>query len=399
MAEANQYNLAQAGNLSPEDFAQQQQLNRQQQMAQMLMQQSAQPQGQMISGRYVAPSWAQNLNSLANVAASQYIGNKADTEAAKLAQQIRQNKSAANQEVLDKYLGTPDKVTEMAGPFGQDVNKTGLDVPMPVAVQPGQKPDLAGALRAIESPTNYYGAGKDLKAAIIKEMRPEPTTNMQEFQEAMKNPQFAAYVERQKLLGRNVTTLAMPPSESEYAKTFGAGVAKQDLTLKDIAENANKNIENVHAQRALLDTGKVITGFGANQRLALAQFGKAAGLTGKDDKDLASNTQSFLAGRAGSTLDAIQGSNLGSAQGFSNTDREFLQDAKLGKITYDEKSLRRQLDLEEKVARAGAEKWNTRLKEMPKSASAPINANPIQLPKEYQMPGVDNSNPLLNPNR
>jgi len=85
----------QAGTMSPEDYAQQQQLNRQQQMAQMLLQQSAQPQGQMISGRYVAPSWAQSLVPLANIAASKYIGEKADTEAAKLAQQIRQNKSAS----------------------------------------------------------------------------------------------------------------------------------------------------------------------------------------------------------------------------------------------------------------------------------------------------------------
>jgi hypothetical protein len=187
----------------------------------------------------------------------------------------------------------------------------------------------------------------------------------------------------------------MPPAESEYAKTIGAGVGKQDLTLRDIAENSTKTIENIHNQRKLLDTGKVITGFGADQRLGLAQFGKAVGLTGKGDEDLASNTQNFLAGRAGSTLDAIQSSNLGSAQGFSNTDREFLQAAKLGGIKYDEKSLRRQLDLEERVARAATSKWNERVKSMPKSASSPINLSPIELPGNYQNPGVDKSNPLL----
>jgi hypothetical protein len=96
------YNLAQAGNLSPEDFAQQQQLNRQQQMAQMLMQQSQQPQGQMISGRYVAPSWTQQLAPLANIAASKYIGEKADTEASKLAQKIRESKQSVQQSIMDK---------------------------------------------------------------------------------------------------------------------------------------------------------------------------------------------------------------------------------------------------------------------------------------------------------
>lgn len=90
MAADNTYNLAQAGTLNPEQFAQQQQLNRQQQMAQMLMQQSGPPQGQMISGRYVAPSWAQQLVPLANIMASKYIGEKADTEATKLARAIRE---------------------------------------------------------------------------------------------------------------------------------------------------------------------------------------------------------------------------------------------------------------------------------------------------------------------
>jgi len=119
----------QAGTMSPEDYAQQQQLNRQQQMAQMLLQQTAQPQGQMISGRYVAPSWAQSLVPLANIAASKYIGSQADTEQTKLAQRLR------NQEIADigKYnqilKGTeavaaqPEKTTELAGPYTGDIPK------------------------------------------------------------------------------------------------------------------------------------------------------------------------------------------------------------------------------------------------------------------------------------
>ena len=48
---ANGYNLGQAGTMTPELFAEQQDLNRQQRMAQMLMQQGQQaPQGQMIMG-------------------------------------------------------------------------------------------------------------------------------------------------------------------------------------------------------------------------------------------------------------------------------------------------------------------------------------------------------------
>ena len=80
----------QIGDMSPEDFAQQQTLNRQQQMAAMLMQQGMQqPQGQMVSGRFVPTSFFQNIAPLANIFASKYIGEKADTEQAKLAKRLR----------------------------------------------------------------------------------------------------------------------------------------------------------------------------------------------------------------------------------------------------------------------------------------------------------------------
>jgi len=87
--ELDQLNLNQAGTLSPEMFAQQQQLNRQQQMAAMLMQQNQQPQGQMISGRYVAPSWAQQLQPVANMLSGVYLAKKGDEKAAELAQALR----------------------------------------------------------------------------------------------------------------------------------------------------------------------------------------------------------------------------------------------------------------------------------------------------------------------
>jgi hypothetical protein len=164
--------------MSPEEYAQQQALTRQQQMATMLMQQGLQnqPQGQMVSGRYVPTSFFQNLVPLANIAASKYIGEKADTEQAKLAAAIRQNRAKAEESILSKVTGTPAQATELAGPY------TG-NIPMPTDVQPAVAPDLAGALREIS--TNQYGAGKDLKPTIIKQMLPEPikpTNDMQNYE-------------------------------------------------------------------------------------------------------------------------------------------------------------------------------------------------------------------------
>lgn len=59
-------------------------------LAQALIQSGQQqPQGQMISGRYVAPSFAQNLAPIAQTFAGSYISNKADEKAVKTAQQLR----------------------------------------------------------------------------------------------------------------------------------------------------------------------------------------------------------------------------------------------------------------------------------------------------------------------
>lgn len=162
-----------AQNMTPEDYAQQQALNRQQQMAQMLMQQGTQmPSGQMVSGRYVAPSFFQNVLPLAQMYAGTRMAEKGDKQALELAQRIRAAKGEKEQKITNLMAGTPEQVTEMAGPYGQGVGKGGANVPMPVAVQPGTKPDLAAALREIGT-NNPYGVGTEYKATILGNMIPK----------------------------------------------------------------------------------------------------------------------------------------------------------------------------------------------------------------------------------
>lgn len=166
------------GNMSPEEYAQQQALTRQQQMATLLMQQGTQqPQGQMVSGRYVPTSFFQNLVPIANIAASKYVGEKADTEQAKLAAAIRQNRNLAEQKISDLAFGTPEVSTELAGPYAGDISQ-----PRAI-VKDATKPDMVAALREIN--TNMYGAGKDLKPLIFKQMMPEDTPEQKRFKAAV----------------------------------------------------------------------------------------------------------------------------------------------------------------------------------------------------------------------
>jgi hypothetical protein len=208
-----------AQNMSPEEYAQQQALTRQQQMATLLMQQGMQqPQGQMVSGRYVPTSFFQNLVPLANIAASQYVGKKADTEQAKLAAAIRQNKNLAEQKISDLAFGTPDIPTEMAGPYGGNV-------PMPVAVQPGRRPDLTGALREIN--TNVYGAGSELKPLIFKQMMPEPTPEEKRFKAAVADGSWN--VQKQGGLNAFLNQMSEKDKASLAIDRARLGIAQQQL--------------------------------------------------------------------------------------------------------------------------------------------------------------------------
>lgn len=140
MADTNQFSATQAGTMSPEDYAQQQALNRQQRFADMLMQNSQQPQGQMVSGRYVPPSFFQMLSPVVNQMTGAYLGKKGDEEATKLAQRLRTQEMSDIQKYGDLYKGTsasPEIRTELAGPYGANVGD-GLSIPKPEAVTPAR---------------------------------------------------------------------------------------------------------------------------------------------------------------------------------------------------------------------------------------------------------------------
>lgn len=100
--------MADIGTLNPEQMLQQQQILRQQKMAEMLMQQGMQqPQGQMISGHYVAPSIFQNLAGLANTYVGQRNLGKAEQAQIDLAKQLRADESSAMADFMQQKQGKP----------------------------------------------------------------------------------------------------------------------------------------------------------------------------------------------------------------------------------------------------------------------------------------------------
>ena len=123
MAQAQTINLG-GINLPPEILGQQQALNRQQKMAELLMAQGMQqPQGQMISGRYVAPSVFQYLTPVFQAYAGQKLAKEGDKASADLAKALRQQYANEAQQYQDLLRGK-EAVFEQAGP-----TQTGGNIP------------------------------------------------------------------------------------------------------------------------------------------------------------------------------------------------------------------------------------------------------------------------------
>ena len=96
------------GNLSPEQQIQQQQIARQQKMAELLMQQGqSMPSGQMVSGRYVAPNFFQYAAPLLQ----SYLGkkelSKVEQRQLDMAKQLRADEISAMTDYMQQRQGRP----------------------------------------------------------------------------------------------------------------------------------------------------------------------------------------------------------------------------------------------------------------------------------------------------
>lgn len=172
-------------------------------------------------------------------------------------------------------------------------------------------------------------------------------------------------------------------TEKKYGERFGSIVAESDAAKLAAAESAPQVAATSDRVLDILESGKVITGTGADFRLQLA---KALNLAGNTDAERIRNTELLGSSLADTTLGAIKTSNLGTGQGFTDRDRQFLEKAKAGQITFDAGSLKELARLSRLAAEKSVESWNKRVQKMPSSAleGTGISTDPIVLPKRKE---------------
>jgi len=163
---------------------------------------------------------------------------------------------------------------------------------MPVAVKPGTAPDLAGALREIESPTNYYGAGKDLKPTILKQLMPDTPSSILEYQYAQKNPGFGQYQTGLKKAGATQFSISdiMGKDVGQIKDLLTASQSR--VQQGELSTNAANKIESG------IKSGNLNVGPGATVGQSLGQIGDVLGLVNEKGQDKLVNSRAAVQGLA-----------------------------------------------------------------------------------------------------
>ena len=333
--------MADIGTLSPEQMLQQQQILRQQKMAEMLMQQGMQqPQSQMVGGRYIAPSLTQNLAQLANVYMGQRGLEKANQAQIDMAKAIRQGEIESLADFEKIKRGTPAVEGGIYGPDNTLTMQTTPDMIGPQGELTSQYRRVAPVAGVAPNPQAAYAnlyanpkASQRQRDFAFNKMNEGPIkvgpedvlleagTYKPLYQGAGKQPDSIRYAIAIGRLPADPKTWTA--EEAAYAKQLvesktSAGANKFDFSnmlgksVSDVAPMlvASKTATSGAIQQAdaanriiqSLDTNKLFTGAGANQKLQAAQIGQMLGVTGNKTEEIVANTRQAIQGLAQLTL-------------------------------------------------------------------------------------------------
>lgn len=164
---------------------------------------------------------------------------------------------------------------------------------------------------------------------------------------------FNDYTLQNRKAGASSTNVTLG-GEQAFAKTLGEGAAKDLLSRREGALDAAKSLESAQQASALLDSG-IITGTGADWLLTAGKALQQVGINLAPDA--IANTEAFVAQRAQETGRVIK--LFGAGTGLSDADRAYAEQAAAGKITLNEQSIRRILDINARASRAVLKAYNS----------------------------------------
>lgn len=216
-----------------------QDVSRQRKLAELLMAQGMQqPQGQMISGHYVAPSWSQQMNPMANILAGQAIGGRADTEQSKMAETLRGVGQQEVQSILQTAQTDPKAALALASsaktPQGRALAQSLMQSVLP------KKTD-----KLVEYDTYKAEGGKKTFSDWAKEITPEQQAKLEIDRQRLGLEGARLGIEQQKLAQELGGAKLTEPQGN--ATAFGVRMKESNQLLNKLED---KGVTNTGITRA-----------------------------------------------------------------------------------------------------------------------------------------------------
>lgn len=233
---------------------------------------------------------------------------------------------------LQTFLSTP----------GVDINDAIARLSMgneAASKQEYQTVDLGGHKKVMAMPAHSLGGAPTPTVVSDDAMTVDPNS-------ALKAPRTSVTV-------NNIPAVV----ETAYGKRSAEHLADDDHAFRQAAEAAPELARRADRVMEVLRSGRVFTGVAAPFQLA---WNRGLGVVGAGDREAVANTETMGSDLAKFVLDQAKNSGLGTGNGFTDKDREFLQDALAGRITWSREALIRTAE----IARANAERttrmWHER---------------------------------------
>ena len=207
--------------------------------------------------------------------------------------------------------------------------------------------------------TSAQAAASQAQTAAQKAQRDRVPMSVQEFEAFNRMPPdqqaaFTAFRASQ----RPQTNIQMPAGESAFDKQVGDILGKEAGQEVVAARNAPNVAARANSVLAAVEANKAFMGPAADFKLQLA---RALNVTGKGPSEQIAATETLIADLKRSVIEAIKTSNLGTGNGFTNKDLQYLIDAEAADIAKDPRTLQEFAERAYRTAEEAARKGNARM--------------------------------------
>ena len=307
-------------------------LGRERKLADLLMAQGQQqPQGQMVSGRFVKPAWTQQIAPLANSFASGFVSDRADKKESELTKASKLRSAMQ----LQKFAELEQTDPAEAYKYGLSIDNKTINAYTLKRLEGDKlrkdeiisRPNLGGGKTVLEGLPSVPTSAQE---AILYEGLPkDPRTWTPEQRAIAKN---SAVGMKKAGAGGNVDLGALIEKKApdDIVKMMGEG--------KGNAQNALQTVDAANNILTALDSNKIFAGAGANIKIPAARIADAIGAGGKDTKDKLSNSTMAIRSLAKLTL---QGRKQMRGEGaITGPESALAEQAESGRIDFSPAELR-----------------------------------------------------------